>query len=284
LLSPLSRIVILAIAAASLNLILGFGGMVSFGHAIYLGIGAYAVGILDYWGVVSGWAHLGAAIASSAALALVIGALSLRVSGLSFIMITLAFSQMAFYIFTVLVIFGGDEGMSLSGRSQFIPEVPLKNPLNFYFFCLVVLAFTLLLIYRIVHSRFGRVIQAAYFNEKRTLALGYPVMRFRLVAYMISAVLCAVAGVLFANLNQYVSSETMRWTVSGDLIVMIIIGGLGSVAGPVIGAGAFIALQELLSAYTDNWQAVLGIVLIVLVIFAREGVVGFFDKFRRRHG
>jgi branched-chain amino acid transport system permease protein len=194
LLTPLARIVIFAIAALSLNLILGFGGMVSFGHALYVGIGVYAVGISDFFGLYSGWLHIAAALAASALIALMVGSLSLRVSGVYFIMITLAFSQMAYYLFTGLTVFGGDEGMSLAGRSQFLAALPLKDPLTFYFFCLTILALYALICHRIVQSRFGLVIDGARINERRMLALGFPVFRYRLVAYVISGSMCSIGS------------------------------------------------------------------------------------------
>lgn len=284
LLTPLTRVVIFAIAAVSLNLVLGLGGMVSFGHALYLGIGVYAVGILDHFGVSNGWLHLGTAIGVSTLVAVVVGALSLRVSGVYFIMITLAFTQMAFYFFTGLTMFGGDEGMSLSGRSQFLHALPLKNSVTFYFLCLGVLALHVAIIYRLVHSRFGLVIQGARINERRMSALGYPVYTYRLVAYVISGALCSVSGVLLANLNEFASSQYMHWIISGDLIIMIVMGGIHSVAGPIIGASVFIALQEVLSSYTERWQVVLGPILVLLVIFARDGIVGLFARMGRRRG
>lgn len=288
LLAPLARIMIFAIGAVALNLILGYGGLVSFGHALYVGIGVYSVGILDHYGVVNGWLHVGAAIGVSAVIGLLVGMLSLRLSGVYFIMITLAFAQMAFYLFTGLTVYGGDDGMPLSVRSHFLDAIPLKNPYVFHFVCLSVLGITLILMQRIVNSRFGMVIQGARINERRMHALGYPVFQYRLVAYVISGVVCAIAGVLMVNLNQFASSQYLHWVISGDLTVMIIMGGLNSVVGPVLGATAFIVLQEVLSAYTDRWQVVLGPLLVLLVIFAREGLVGLFVKlgalFGRRRG
>ena len=282
LLTPMARIVIFAIGALSLNLVLGFGGMVSFGHALYIGIGVYAVGILDFFGIANGWLHIAASMSVAALVASAVGALSLRVSGVYFIMITLAFSQMAYYFFTGLTVFGGDEGMSLSGRSQFIPGLSLKSPTIFYFFCLAILAIFSAILYCIVRSRFGMVIQGARINERRMLALGFPVMSYRLIAYVISGALCSVSGVMLANLNEFASSQYMHWIVSGDLIIMIIIGGIRSIAGPIIGAIVFIALQEILSAYTDRWQVFLGPLLVLLVIYGRDGIVGILAKLGKR--
>ena len=228
LLTLFTRIIILALAAVSLNLILGYGGMMSFGHAAYLGIGGYAVGILAFEGVPSGFVQWPVALLVSALFALVIGALSLRTRGVYFIMITLAFAQMAYYIVAGLARYGGDDGLTIQKRSQFISPLNLSNKVQFYYICLALLVGSMYLVWRIVNSRFGLVIQGARSNETRMRAIGFPTYRYKLVCFVIAGTLCGLSGALIANHTDFVSPAMMYWTRSGDLIIMVVLGGMGS--------------------------------------------------------
>ena len=274
LLTLFTRIVILAMAAVSLNLILGFGGMMSFGHAAYLGIGGYAVGILAFEGVPNGFVQWPVALAASALFALVIGALSLRTRGVYFIMITLAFAQMAYYIFAGLARYGGDDGLTIQKRSQFFAPINLTDKVQFYYICLVLLFAAIYLVWRIVNSRFGMAIQGARSNDTRMRAIGFPTYRYKLVCFVIAGTLCGLSGALLANHTDFVSPATMYWTRSGDLIIMVVLGGMGSVVGPVFGAVALLVLEEALSGITEYWQIILGPLLLLVVLFARGGIDG----------
>jgi len=274
LLTLFTRIVILAMAAVSLNLILGFGGMMSFGHAAYLGIGGYAVGILAFEGVPNGFVQWPVALAASALFALVIGALSLRTRGVYFIMITLAFAQMAYYIFAGLARYGGDDGLTIQKRSQFFAPINLTDKVQFYYICLALLFAAIYLVWRIVNSRFGIAIQGARSNDTRMRAIGFPTYRYKLVCFVIAGTLCGLAGALLANHTDFVSPAMMYWTRSGDLIIMVVLGGMGSVIGPVFGAVALLVLEETLSGITEYWQIILGPLLLLVVLFARGGIDG----------
>jgi len=277
-----TRIVILALAAVSLNLILGYGGMMSFGHAAYLGIGGYAVGILAHEGIVSGFVQWPVALAASALFALVVGALSLRTRGVYFIMITLAFAQMAYYVVAGLARYGGDDGLTIQKRSQFIAPLNLTDKTQFYYVCLVVLFVSIYLVSRIVNSRFGLVIQGARSNDTRMRAIGFPTFRYKLVCFVIAGTLCGLAGALLANHTDFVSPAMMYWTRSGDLIIMVVLGGMGSVIGPVFGAVALLVLEEALSGITEYWQIILGPLLLLVVLFAHGGIDGLLQLGRQK--
>jgi branched-chain amino acid transport system permease protein len=276
-----TRIIILALAATSLNLILGYGGMMSFGHAAYLGIGGYAVGILAYEGIASGFVQFPVAILASALFALVVGALSLRTRGVYFIMITLAFGQMIYYVAAGLDRYGSDDGLTIYRRSQFVSPIDLSNRTQFYYVCLAVLFACLYLVWRIVNSRFGLVIQGARSNERRMQAIGFPIVRYRLVCFVIAGAMCGLAGALLANHTEFISPSIMYWTRSGDLMVMVILGGIGSLFGPLIGAIAFLALEEVLSGITEYWQIIIGPLLLLVVLFGRGGIDGWLRRLRR---
>jgi branched-chain amino acid transport system permease protein len=279
--SLFTRIVILAIAAVSLNLIMGFGGMVSFGHAVYLGIGGYAVGILAKEGIDSGLLQWPLALAASALFALAVGALCLRTRGVYFIMITLAFAQMVYYVAIGLDRYGGDDGMTIYKRSQFGGLIDLSNKMAFYYLCLALLLATIYIVWRLVHSRFGMVIQGARSNERRMRAIGFPTYRYKLLCFVFAGMLCGLAGALLANHTDFISPALMHWTRSGDLIVMAVLGGMGTVFGPVIGAVALLVLEELLSGITEYWQIILGPLFLLVVLFARGGIDGLLAGVRR---
>ena len=280
LLTLFTRIIILALAAVSLNLILGFGGMMSFGHAVYLGIGGYSVGMLAHEGIYSGFVQWPVALAASALFALVIGALSLRTRGVYFIMITLAFAQMAYYVVAGLARYGGDDGLTIYKRSQFFEPINLSNKMQFYYICLALLYASIYLVWRIVNSRFGMVVQGSRSNDTRMRAIGFPTFRYKLTCFVIAGILCGLSGALLANHTDFVSPAMMYWTRSGDLIIMVVLGGMGSVVGPVFGAIMLLLLEETLSRITEYWQIILGPLLLLVVLFARGGIDGLLGKVR----
>ena len=292
-----TRIIIRAIAAVSLNLIMGFGGMVSFGHAAYLGIGGYVVGILAKEGIDTGFIQWPLALVLSGLFALGVGALSLRTRGVYFIMITLAFAQMVYYIANGLDRYGGDDGLTIQRRSEFGGLMNLSNRTFFYYLCLVLLLATVYLVWRMVNSRFGLVIQGSRSNDRRMRAIGFPTFRYKLVCFTIAGVLCGLSGVLLANHTNFISPALMHWTRSGDLIVMAVLGGMGTVFGPVIGAIALLVLEETLphligfasyivtghevAAAKEYWQLILGPMLLLVVLYARGGIDGLIGGARR---
>jgi branched-chain amino acid transport system permease protein len=296
LLTLFTRIVILALAATSLNLILGYGGMMSFGHAAYLGIGGYAVGMLAHEEVLTGFVQWPVALAASALFALIIGALSLRTRGVYFIMITLAFAQMAYYIIAGLARYGGDDGLTIYKRSQFVAPIDLSNKVQFYYICLALLFGSIYLIWRLVNSRFGMVIQGVRSNDLRMRAIGFPTYRYKLVCFVIAGTICGLAGALLANHTDFVSPAMLYWTRSGDLIIMVVLGGMSSPFGPLIGAVALLVFEEMLPFMikllgtplfgeaavrgAEYWQIVLGPLLLLVVLFARGGIVGLLSKVR----
>ncbi|HEV8640629.1 MAG TPA: branched-chain amino acid ABC transporter permease [Methylomirabilota bacterium] len=268
------RIMIFAIAALSLDLILGYGGMVSFGHAAYLGIGAYAVGVLTHHGIANGYLQWSLAILGSALVALAIGAVSIRTSGVYFIMITLAFTQMLYYLGISIEEYGGDDGMRLAVRSQFPGLLDLRNGTAFYYLVLAILLLFLLLGQRLVNARFGMVIRAARSNEPRARAIGFSPYRYKLTAFVISGAMCGLAGALLVNHTEYLTPEFMHWTRSGEIMFMVILGGIGTLMGPVLGAVVFLLLEDVLSAWTVHWQIILGPLLVLVVLFAKKGLIG----------
>jgi branched-chain amino acid transport system permease protein len=269
-----ARVMVFAIAALSLDLILGYGGLVSFGHAAYLGIGAYAVGILSFHGIANGLVHFAVALLAAAVAALVIGFVSLRTSGVYFIMITLAFSQMVYFLGISLNQYGGDDGLNIRRHSDFGSFFDLDDPTIFYYFVWALLLLFLVLGNRIVRSRFGALLEGTRSNERRMIALGFPTFRYKLTAFVIAGAVCGVAGALFANLTLFVSPSIMHWTRSGEILMMVILGGIGTLFGPVLGAAAYLLLESVLSRWSEHWQAILGPVLILVVLFSKTGLLG----------
>ena len=289
-----TQIVCLAIAAASLNLLIGHGGLVSFGHAAYFGLGAYVVGILwehfrlgePLLGFIPGsnqllvtlpLAMLVAGLAAAA-----IGALSLRTSGVQFIMITLAFAQMVFFLFVGLKQYGGDDGLVVR-RRNLVPGLDLRDAMQMYWLCLGALVAWLLVLARIVGSRFGRVLEGIRQNERRMAAIGVSTYAYKLVAFILSGVGCGLAGALMANYLRFVSPEMMSWQRSGELMVMVILGGVGTALGPVLGAAGLVGLEYTLGGLTEHWQFFLGPILLAVVLYARGGLMGLLG-YGRRHG
>ncbi|HTD03771.1 branched-chain amino acid ABC transporter permease [Undibacterium sp.] len=274
------RMLIFAIAASSLNLILGYGGMVSFGHALYFGIGSYVVGILASHGLLNGWMHLTATVACCAIVAVLTGLVALRTNGIAFIMITLAFSQMFYFLFVSLKQYGGDDGLSIGGRSNF-GSVDFNNGTVFYYVCYVTLLAVMFAGFRLVHARFGMVLRGSRSNGRRMLALGFPTLRYRLTAYVLSAMTCGVAGMLYANLTLFSSPSYLSWTMSGDLIVMVVLGGVASLMGPVLGAISLSLLEEALKAYSEHWMMILGLLIVGIVLLTKRGIYGFIQDWEQ---
>ena len=275
-----TRLIILAIAAVSLNLILGYGGMISFGHAAYLGIGAYAVGIPAYYDIYNGYLQITLAVVLSALFALITGAICLRTRGVHFIMITMAFSQMLFFGLVSIEEYGGDDGLVIEYRSEFSGLLDLEQATQLYYAALVSLVVFLFLISRLIQARFGMVIQGTKGNDRRMRSLGFDTYRYQLACYVISGAICGYAGALLGNFTNFISPEMMDWTRSGELIFMVVLGGGGTLFGPVIGAAAFILLEEVLSGLWLYWQFIFGLILILVVIFAKRGLMGLLSNGR----
>jgi len=270
----LRRVMIFGIAAASLNLILGYGGLVSFGHAAYLGVGGYAVGILAFYGIHNGWLQWALAIFASALVALVIGAISVRTRGIYFIMITLAFTQMLYYLGNSVEEYGGDDGMRIKVKSQFSGLIDLGDPVAYYYLVLALLVGALYLVHRLVNSRFGMVLRAAKSNEARSRAIGFSPYPYQLAAFVIAGAMCGLAGALLANHTAYITPAFMDWTRSGEIMFMVILGGMGSMPGPALGAFALLLVEDLLAGWTQHWQVILGPLLVLCVLFFRRGLAG----------
>jgi branched-chain amino acid transport system permease protein len=270
----LARVMIFAIAAVSLDLILGYGGLVSFGHAAFIGLGAYAVGILSAHGITDVVLVLPVTLAVCALFALGTGAVAVRTRGVYFIMITLAFGQMAYYTATSLAQYGGDDGLRLDHRSTFLGEPIATNPFAFYYLVFAALLFFYLLTRMVVASRFGRVLRASRENAVRVETLGFNVGAVRLTAYVIAGMIAGVAGFLLANHILFVSPAYMSWQRSGELIVMVVLGGMGTLHGAVIGSLAFLLIEEFLSTITEHWKVLFGPFLVLVVLFARGGLLG----------
>jgi branched-chain amino acid transport system permease protein len=268
-----SRILIFALAATSLNLILGFGGMVSFGHAAFVGVGAYAAGILMHSGFNSAWLVLLVAFVMAGCFAGLIGAISIRTQGVYFIMITLAFAQMLYYLMVSLKTYGGDDGLSLSGRFDLGWALDLSQDASFYWLVLALAVGVFLLVHRMLNSRFGHALQAIRENEARMVAIGFPVFGYKLIAFTLAGAMAGLAGALLANQTGFVSPSMMQWSESGVLMVMVILGGVGHLYGGLVGAMVFLVLEEALSTYTIHWQFGLGAVLLAVVLLAPNGLL-----------
>ncbi|UCV28367.1 branched-chain amino acid ABC transporter permease [Ferribacterium limneticum] len=272
-----TRVLILALAASSLNLVLGFGGMFSLGHAAFFGAGAYAAAICMSSGISDALLAFPLAMAVAGLLALGVGAISLRTRGVYFIMITLAFAQMAYYLFVSARSWGGDDGLPLVGRMT-LGGFSLAGDSALFYAALGCLALVMLFLGRLADARFGRVIQAIRENETRMEALGYPVFRYRLICFALGGALAGLAGALLANLTGLASPNLLQWTQSGTLLVMVIIGGVGYLYGGVVGAVVLLVLEESLVGVTEHWHIALGLLLLGIVLFAPKGVAALFGK------
>jgi branched-chain amino acid transport system permease protein len=280
LLSLVTRVMIFAIAALALDLLIGYGALVSFGHAAFIGLGAYAVGILGSHGITDALISLPVALAVSALFALATGIVCLRTKGVYFIMITLAFGQMAFFTASSLAPYGGDDGLTIRARSTFAGLPILANDRALYYVCLVCLLGTYLLCRALVASRFGRVYRGARENPLRVATIGFEVYRYQLVAYVIAGALGGLSGFLLGNATDFVSPAYMSWQRSGELLIMVIFGGMGTLNGAIIGAAAFLLTEEWLSGVTEHWKVIFGPLLVLVAVFARGGLIGVAQKLR----
>ncbi|MFP4125613.1 MAG: branched-chain amino acid ABC transporter permease [Alphaproteobacteria bacterium] len=267
-----TRMMILAIAAVSLDLLIGHGGLVSLGHAAFIGLGAYVTGILLTEGVVEAAVILPVVIAAAALFALVTGAVSLRTSGVYFIMITLAFGQMLFFTASSLSAYGGDDGLTLWSHAALFGTAVLDDARGLFYVTLAVLAATVVLVDRVVGSRFGRVLRAAKENPTRVTALGFDVVRFRLGAYVLAGVVAGIAGFLTAVQAEFVSPAAMSWQRSGELIVMVVLGGMATRHGPLLGAVVFVGLEAWLATWFAHWKLLFGPLLVLVVLYGQGGL------------
>ena len=269
-----ARALIIALAALSLDFLVGQAALVSFGHAAYLGIGAYAVVLISMAGIDDLLVQSLAAVVAAALFAALTGCVSLRARGVYYIMSTLAFGQMLYFLFVSLSVLGGDDGYTLSNRSLLFGEPCLTSDFSFYYFCLAVLVLAYLLLTRIAGSRFGRVLNAIRQNPLRAGALGFRRFGFELAACAIAGAIAAVAGTLLANQSEFASPAFMSWQRSGELLVMTILGGVGSLWGAVLGAIVYLTLEEALSLVTDQTHVLIGPLLVVVALFGRRGLAG----------
>lgn len=283
-LSLFSRVMIFALAAMALDLILGYGAIVSFGHAAFIGIGAYAAGIADAAGHGDLLFVLPAALLAAALFAGVTGAVSLRSRGVYLIMITLAFGQMAYFIATSLKDYGGDDGLTLNARTTFLGAGLIENDYAFYYATLAILAGCYLLCRALTVSRFGRVLAGIRENPERMRAIGFDPYPYQLVAYVIAGMIAAVAGILLANQAEFVSPAYMSWQRSGELIMMVVLGGVGSLHGAILGAAVYLLSEEVLAGFSEHWRLVFGPLLILAVLFARGGLTGLWPRRQGRKG
>jgi branched-chain amino acid transport system permease protein len=268
----LQEILIWGIFAMSLDLLMGYAGMVSFGHSAFFGVGGYvaALALLNSPGLVSALLLPAAAAAASA---LVIGFFSIRVSGVYFIMLTLAFSQMFYAVAFQAAWLGAEDGLVGVPRPAVLGwSLASASRFNLYLLALVVLA--VLFLWRIVHSPFGHVLRGIHDNEGRMQAVGYPVNRYKLLAFVIGGTVAGVAGSLYAQFLGSISPDAFLWTTSGEALLMVIIGGTGTLGGSMLGAAAFILLQSTVSSYTERWMLILGLTFVLLVLFAPGGILG----------
>jgi branched-chain amino acid transport system permease protein len=280
-LSLVTRVMIFAIAALALDLLIGYGALVSFGHAAFIGLGAYAVGILASHGINDALISLPAALALSGLFALATGIVCLRTKGVYFIMITLAFGQMAYFTASSLAPYGGDDGLTVRMRSTFAGLPIFANDRALYYICLLALLAAYLLCRTLVASRFGRVYRGARENPLRMGTIGFDVYRFQLVAYVIAGMLGGLSGFLLANAAEFVSPAYMSWQRSGELLIMVIFGGIGTLNGAIVGAAAFLLAEEWLSGITEHWKVIFGPLLVIVALFAPGGLIGLVAKLRR---
>jgi branched-chain amino acid transport system permease protein len=270
----MARVMIFSIAAMSLDFILGYGAMISFGHALYLGLGTYAVGILAHYEITNGWLQLLVCIGGTAFIAFILGLISLRTSGIYFIMITFALAQMFYFLGISLEAFGGDDGLPIDTRSEFFSFFDLNEAWNMYYLILGTLTVTAVVLWKVINSRFGMVVRGSHSNDARMQAIGFPTMKYRLAAFVIAGVVCGLAGFLLGNLTEFLTPEYMHWFRSGELMIMVMVGGMGTLFGPLFGAFAYLMVEDFLANFTEYWQFYFGPILILLVLFAKQGLWG----------
>lgn len=272
-----SRLIVFALAASSLNFITGYGGMVSLGQAMFLGLGAYTVGILAHHGIENGFLQLAIMVAVTATAAAFVASIALRATGIFFIMITLALAQIFYYLAVSSSTYGGEEGLPLMSRSVFFAPIDLYDPYQLYAVCLGALALCLFLQWRILRSPFGQVLVSVRENERRAKAIGYNTFAYKLAAIVISGTMCGLAGFLLANLSDFVGPDYGYWYRSGELLVMVLLGGMGTLIGPVLGALTFLSLEHCVASKTQYWGLVIGPFLMIVVLASRGGIVGLID-------
>jgi branched-chain amino acid transport system permease protein len=278
-----TRIAIYGLAALSVDILLGYAGLVSFGHAAFFGVGAYAAGMLINAGIASGFVVLPVAVIAAALAALVIGAMSLRTTGLYFIMITLAFAQMLYYVAQSLRAYGGTDGFALNGRMTFAGIIDIKDAVTFYYLCLAFLALVVFLAARMFRAEFGVALRGGRDNAVRIEAVGFPSYRYKLAAFVVSGAVAGLAGALVANLNSYVAPPgTLNWDVSGELLVMVIFGAAGTLMGPIIGAAIYLFFADILADFTEHWMIIFGPILLFRVLFVKDGLYALLQKAVRR--
>jgi len=270
----MARVMIFSIAAMSLDFILGYGAMISFGHALYLGLGTYAVGIMAHYELTNGWLQLLVCISGTAFIAFILGLISLRTSGIYFIMITFALAQMFYFLGISLEAYGGDDGLPIDTRSEFFSFFDLNEAWNMYYVILGTLTVTTIVLWKVINSRFGMVVRGSHSNDARMQAIGFPTMRYRLAAFVIAGVVCGLAGFLLGNLTEFLTPEYMHWFRSGELMIMVMVGGMGTLFGPLFGAFAYLMVEDFLANFTEYWQFYFGPILILLVLFAKQGLWG----------
>ncbi|MGZ0245781.1 MAG: branched-chain amino acid ABC transporter permease [Alphaproteobacteria bacterium] len=270
----MARVMIFSIAAMSLDFILGYGAMISFGHALYLGLGTYAVGIMAHYELTNGWMQLLVCISGTAFIAFILGLISLRTSGIYFIMITFALAQMFYFLGISLEAFGGDDGLPIDTRSEFFSFFDLNETWNMYYLILGTLVVAALVLWKIINSRFGMVVRGSHSNDARMQAIGFPTFKYRLAAFVIAGVVCGLAGFLLGNLTEFLTPEYMHWFRSGELMIMVMVGGMGTLFGPLFGAFAYLMMEDFLANFTEYWQFYFGPILILLVLFAKQGLWG----------
>jgi len=281
-LSIFERFLIFAVAATSLNLILGYGGMVSFGHAVYLGIGAYATGLLANAGYTGLWIHVPVVILVTGLAAFLIGTIALRTSGVHFIMITLALAQILYYLAHSSSVFGGDDGMVIYDRSALWPGYDAFDPWQFYSFIAVIALLAIWLTDTVARSDFGRRLVAVRENGQRANALGFNVMATRLTAFVIAGAVCGIAGLLLANQSEFATPGYSNWQRSGELLAVVILGGVGTRFGPVYGALGFVVVEHYLASLTSHWPILFGPLLILVVLFFHSGLSGIVSDLGRK--
>jgi branched-chain amino acid transport system permease protein len=274
-----TRVLIYALIATSLNLLIGYGGMVSFGHAAFVGAGAYTVAVLMLAGIASAWLLWPASLLAGALLALAIGAVSLRTRGVGFIMITLALAQMTYYLVLSLRVLGSDDGLTLSARPS-LGFVDLGRDATFYYVALAVLLATLAAMRALLNAPLGRALQGIRDNETRMEAIGFPTYRLKLLVFVIAGAAAGLGGGLLASLNGLVGPNLLHWTESGLLMIMVILGGSGRLLGGMVGAAVLLCAEEAIAEHTIHWPLGIGVMLLVVVLFAPEGLAGLARRWR----
>jgi branched-chain amino acid transport system permease protein len=273
-----TRVLIYALIAASLNLLIGYGGLISFGHAAFVGAGAYAVAVLVRAGVESAWLVWPAAMLAGGTLAALIGCISLRTRGVYFIMITLAFAQMAFYLVLSLRVLGSDDGLNLPHRPSLGFGLNPRDDLTFYYVVAALFVAALFGLWRLLNAPLGRALQGIRDNETRMEAIGFPTYRLKLASFIVAGAIAGLGGGLLASLNGLVSPTLFHWTQSGTLMIMVILGGAGQFLGGAIGAAAFLLIEEVVAEHTIHWPLAVGVAILAVVVFAPAGIAGLWRR------